>query len=393
MVDEDCSLCHSEAVSRASGQTIAAIDFEAFGETLHGSMGVGCTSCHADTSELEGAHPAELAPAACAECHGDVVEALAKGAHKPHPPGSGLPDTPSCPDCHGAHDIRPPEDKDSTMHAVHQVQRCGRCHADELRMKPTGLKSAAFIEAYETSVHGKALAAGNEKAPACSTCHGAHQVQRHDAPESKTSREHVAELCGGCHGAERDVYLFGIHGQELQKGNPDVPVCTSCHGEHGILPPADEHSPVAPSRVSMTCSACHDDVVLAERYHLPTNRLRSYLGTYHGIASAAGVTTAANCASCHGYHGVLPSSDPASTIHPNNLARTCGKCHPNAGANFAKGMIHLTDPAKQNIGVYIVRVIYTSMIAGMIGMFIILIIIQLYGHYRFHRHREHGGVP
>jgi len=28
----------------------------------------------------------------------------------------------------------------------------------------------------------------------------------------------------------------------------------------------------------------------------------------------------ANCASCHGYHRILPSSDPASMVHPNNIA-------------------------------------------------------------------------
>ena len=35
-----------------------------------------------------------------------------------------------------------------------------------------------------------------------------------------------------------------------------------------------------------------------------------------------------DCASCHGFHGILPSTDPKSRTNPKNLARTCGACHP-----------------------------------------------------------------
>ena len=50
----------------------------------------------------------------------------------------------------------------------------------------------------------------------------------------------------------------------------------------------------------------------------------------------------ANCASCHGVHNILPSTDPASSIYPDNLQHTCGKpgCHPQAVSLFAKGAIH-----------------------------------------------------
>ena len=50
-----------------------------------------------------------------------------------------------------------------------------------------------------------------------------------------------------------------------------------------------------------------------------------------------GSVTAANCASCHGAHEILPSSDPRSMINPKNLEKTCGQCHPGIGSQVAQG--------------------------------------------------------
>jgi len=62
--------------------------------------------------------------------------------------------------------------------------------------------------------------------------------------------------------------------------------------------------------------------------------------SYHGLAVAQGSVKAANCASCHGAHEILPSSDPRSSINPKNLEKTCGQCHPGISAQVSQGMIH-----------------------------------------------------
>ena len=54
-----------------------------------------------------------------------------------------------------------------------------------------------------------------------------------------------------------------------------------------------------------------------------------------------GSTVAANCASCHGFHKILPSSDTNSTISKIHLVETCGKCHPGANREFSLGKIHV----------------------------------------------------
>jgi cytochrome b subunit of formate dehydrogenase len=57
----------------------------------------------------------------------------------------------------------------------------------------------------------------------------------------------------------------------------------------------------------------------------------------------------ANCASCHGIHNILPSTDPGSQTHAANLVSTCGKCHPGATENFAIGTVHLDVPLSQDL--------------------------------------------
>jgi len=83
------------------------------------------------------------------------------------------------------------------------------------------------------------------------------------------------------------------------------------------------------------------------------------------------MTTVANCASCHGAHEILPSSDPDSPINGANLVKTCGKCHPGADAKFASFPVHVTPTPKNQPLLFWISEIYAILIIGIIGgMFI-----------------------
>lgn len=98
-----------------------------------------------------------------------------------------------------------------------------------------------------------------------------------------------------------------------------------------------------------TCGRCHSNASLARRYDLPVARVPSYADSYHGLALRGGKLTAANCASCHGVHSILRSSDPRSTISAANLPRTCGQCHKGVvEARFMMGPIHVRTNAGPN---------------------------------------------
>ena len=92
--------------------------------------------------------------------------------------------------------------------------------------------------------------------------------------------------------------------------------------------------------------------------------------SYHGMASKVGSNTVANCASCHGVHDILPSSDPRSKINSAHLAETCGKCHPGANQKFIAAKVHLDGTQKADIGSKIIALIskfYVWMIVAVIG--------------------------
>ena len=76
------------------------------------------------------------------------------------------------------------------------------------------------------------------------------------------------------------------------------------HGEHQILSPQDKRPNAYATQVALTCAKCHDNQELTQKYNLPEKRLRTFQGSFHGVASAHGETKVANCVSWHGFHNL-----------------------------------------------------------------------------------------
>jgi formate dehydrogenase gamma subunit len=113
---------------------------------------------------------------------------------------------------------------------------------------------------------------------------------------------------------------------------------------------------------------------LNTKYNLPADRVKTFFASYHGLAAQNGSTSAANCASCHGFHLVLPSSDPRSSIYKDNLLATCGKCHNGASVNFAQSKVHV-DNEKEVVNAqwsekinWWVRKVYIALIFVVVGL-------------------------
>jgi cytochrome b subunit of formate dehydrogenase len=97
----------------------------------------------------------------------------------------------------------------------------------------------------------------------------------------------------------------------------------------------------------------------------------SFDSSFHGLAAKSGSQTVANCASCHGAHFILASTDPKSTIHSTNLAKTCGNCHPGAGSRFAISRIHLAEDGAEPAVLRYVREFYLLIIPVTIGLMLL----------------------
>jgi hypothetical protein len=375
--DRDCLGCHSGG---ALDKPSLDVDTSVLKASVHGEAGVSCVDCHADLAGVSDFPHGAVKPPACGTCHSGEEEAVGKSAHVQKEEHS-----PRCWSCHGGHDVLKTANKDSRVNPLNQPRTCLKCHADAAIARDHGLPVRENADAFARSVHYQQMLGGNPAAPACTTCHGAHDNVSHRDPNSPIARKNVPATCGMCHSEIAAHFKESVHGTMLAQANPDVPTCTGCHVEHAIVGPKDPGSPVAPLHISKTCSHCHENEALAKHYGLASSRLATFLGSYHGAASELGKTTVANCASCHGSHDIRPSSDPKSSIHVSNLTRTCGRCHPQAGLNFSTGKIHVGDQPGDNFWAWAIKRLYVSMITAVIGGFVLLIAVDLWGHYRVRR--------
>lgn len=365
-----CFDCHEDTPAEVGGTYDSALAY-----SIHAEL--DCIDCHADIQELP--HADSLAKARCGDCHEDEAELYQwHGRYQV----TECIDVPCCADCHGRHDIRPSSDKASRVNPLHLPETCGRCHEDlDLTTKYEMLYGKA-VELYQSSVHGKASLGGVYLAATCNDCHSsngtAHRIMGPGHPESSINHFNIPHTCGKCHRNIENDFWEGIHGRLVERGETDSPVCTNCHGEHGIISTTDARSPVSPTRVAeATCAPCHESAFINEKYGIPTGRLQTWVDSYHGLKSKAGDVTVANCASCHGAHRILPQSDPASSIHSGNLQATCGYCHPGISVAMAETPIHSTPGISRTPAARIIANIYIVVIILVIGTMVIHWLIDL----------------
>jgi cytochrome b subunit of formate dehydrogenase len=368
--DAECLACHADAVPSADGtRTNAAIDAGKEKASIHGGM-FACVDCHKDVKSSPHANTPEKI--ACAQCHADAQAAYSHGFHATaKKPDGSTPAT--CTDCHGdAHTILPASDPKSTVYHSNIPATCGTCHGQKFLMESTGNSNQPFVS-YQESVHGRAVENGSQTAAVCTDCHGAHDILPANDANSLINKFNVPTTCGKCHSQIATVYSQSIHGQAISRGNGLAPVCTDCHGIHTIKAPTGPNSSATDETLSRdTCAGCHQGVRLTQEFGVVGNRVSTYNDSYHGLASKGGSLTVANCASCHGVHNILPSSDPHSTINPANLDATCGQCHKGVTKKFTLNKVHVDVDGGQSmdtgtLAVRWIRWFYIPLILLVIG--------------------------
>jgi cytochrome b subunit of formate dehydrogenase len=368
--DKDCLACHSDATltTEVNGKQVSLyVDESKMKQSIHGGM-FACVDCHKDVKGL--VHESTPRKVTCAECHADAQLAYEHSLHSKAKPGAAP--VANCQDCHGgAHEVLAAADAKSPVNHDNIPSTCGRCHGQKFLMESNGESGQTFIS-YQQSVHGLAIEKGSKKAAVCTDCHGEHEILPANDAKSPIYKFNVPATCGKCHGAVQQTFVESIHGQAIARGNGLAPVCTDCHGIHSIKAHIDPNSSVSEQNIARTtCARCHEGVRLSQEFGVAGNRVTSYLDSYHGLASEGGSAVVANCASCHGVHNILPSSDPRSTINRANLGATCGKCHQGVTQKFTLTKVHADGSKSKDIGsiaVRWVRCIYLVLILAVIGV-------------------------
>jgi predicted CXXCH cytochrome family protein len=274
-----------------------------------------------------------------------------------------------CEACHTEIKTYPhPETNFQTAREISQayILSCNKCHS-------------SIYEKAQDSIHAQ-IAAENSKSPICTDCHGSHNIQTPDVPRSR-----VSSTCSQCHSEIFYDYQSSVHGSALiNQDNPDVPVCTDCHGVHNIQDPRTDQFHVETPEL---CAGCHADAELMKKYNLPADVYDIYALSWHGVDVSVYKARwptiwhdSAVCTDCHGIHDILNTDDPLSSVNPANLLATCQKCHPDAGPNWTGAWTgHNEISLERTPLLYYVKTFYDSFVYIVLwgaGIYVLLEIIR-----------------
>ncbi|MBP7149337.1 MAG: hypothetical protein KBD01_17540 [Acidobacteria bacterium] len=168
---------------------------------------------------------------------------------------------------------------------VHRDQGCAACHpGSERQPHPAGMKrvdcAACHAEqaaGWDETVHGRVR--DNDQVRGCQTCHMEHDFFRYEDFHGRYLGSGLRLSCAACHqprivspllklplkpAPEGQPWPASQHGFMAVGDNRFVTACQSCHGAHGIYPPGDARSRVAPASIVATCSQCHEGVTPAQ---------------------------------------------------------------------------------------------------------------------------------
>ena len=191
MSNDECLACHNDPTltQNENGKQISLhVDDAKFKASIHSVF--GCTDCHADIKAFPH-DPTPVMPK-CATCHADQQAAYDHGVHA-KAAAAGNTNVAKCQDCHGSvHEILPASDPKSKVAHTNIPQTCGACHGQKFVMASGGMSAAPFTS-YQQSVHGKAVAAGSDKAAVCTDCHGEHDILGAGDPKSPINKFNVPD--------------------------------------------------------------------------------------------------------------------------------------------------------------------------------------------------------
>jgi len=234
--------------------------------------------------------------------------------------------------------------------SVHASLDCTDCHAGfdpeqmphKARIEPINCMDCHSDAAETHPFHQKmSEATGTDGGPgrSCKQCHGTHDVQALDDPDSKWARSQLSKSCGKCHADIARHFEASEHGQALAAGAPGAPDCLRCH-ESPISPARQPDHPV---ELKITqekiCLSCHlDDPEVRAKMGPGAGFIEAYGSSVHGTALRNGNPDAATCVDCHGSHDMLHAFDPHAQINKTRIPGTCAKCHERIAEEYSSSI-------------------------------------------------------
>lgn len=281
-----------------------------------------CLMCHGDesmTMELDNGR--EMSIAIEAESFVDSVH------------GSDL----VCTDCHEGYDDDSVHPAGVTFasradYVMARYDVCRSCHFD------------TYTRSLE-SIHYSLLESGEQSAPVCTDCHGAHDIFDPHEKEAMLSRS-----CATCHYEIFEVYERSVHGRALIEDGVDVvPACNDCHSAHSIADPQTTAFRVSSPEI---CIDCHSDPDLMKPFGIPTNVASTYLSDFHGVTAALADPNQVDerqlvvtCVDCHGVHDIQSPAAMRPGEMKARVSEVCADCHEGASTDFQEAWLSHYPPS------------------------------------------------
>ncbi len=311
-----CLECHSDAtltMDRDGRKVSLFVDEKVHAASVHKSL--ECVDCHENFESEDPPHRKVRVAVDCTSCHDDTGR---KHAFHPRLAAKDVPagkDT-SCAGCHGTHAIVSVKSSAFPFADGAQLESCGQCHVPAR-------------DRFVASAHGKALAAKEQNAPDCLTCHRDPVVPIGSAKPTLAQKLAQTKQCEACHVGKPNVagqalrgtkfvssFDQSVHGAALLGGDANAANCVDCHGAHEMNRSMAANARLGKTRVAETCAQCHEKPA------------REYGDSVHAAALRKGNIDSATCTDCHGEHDIRARKDPTSPVHANNVAQqVCANCH------------------------------------------------------------------
>ncbi|MFZ4412071.1 MAG: cytochrome b/b6 domain-containing protein [Bacteroidales bacterium] len=324
-----CGKCHKEGapVSRLYNITVKDI-LTNYSESIHGKglfesgliVSATCNDCHGNhlilphTSPQASTSSSKIA-STCMKCHANI-EQVHKKVIKRELWEKSAGSIPSCNDCHSSHKMKPQKTANIISNQI-----CLKCHESDNTFKTVNNKKVSLkINKFEfvNSAH---------KNLACNKCHTEAVVKNNNTRPCETVKK---VDCSICHEAVSNVYINSGHGQAYFQKKSNAPYCTDCHGTHKVMSRYDETSVTSRANIPQLCGKCHNKngKAVINTHLKEIDAFSDYSKSVHGKGlMEKGLLASAICTDCHTSHNILKETDPNSTVNPNHIPTTCGKCH------------------------------------------------------------------
>ncbi len=193
---ELCKRCHFDNYTK----TLDSIHYEKLSE---GDLETPiCTDCHGAHDVTSPSQPRAKISKTCSQCHQDVYQEYVNSVHGQALIKENNTDVPVCTDCHQSHTI---EDPRTASFRLRSVQLCSNCHSNAKLMEKYGI-STDVVRTYLNDFHGRTVALMEKQdkdiwveEAVCTDCHGIHDIQQVDNPNSPVIKGNLEATCGKCH--------------------------------------------------------------------------------------------------------------------------------------------------------------------------------------------------